>query len=841
MPRLLLVDGHSNLYRAFYAIRTALTAPDGTPTAAAYGFLRMLHKLLRDIAPSHVAVAFDAGGENFRTRLDTRYKAQRPPMPADLQVQIPLTIEALRLLDVAVLQVEDVEADDVIGTLATRAAAAGYEVVIASADKDLLQLVHDPVVRVWHTRLERSLDERGVEEVFGVPPAQVVEVLTLMGDTSDNVPGCPGIGEKGARELIRRWGSVATIYANLAEVEPARSRRALEAHRDQVELSAELIRLRTDLELPIGLEDLKRGEARVDEVAAFYRRLGFSSLVGETPAAPTAPVQVAMARQQSSPERLGDLLAGSGPKAVAFAPGRLAVANSAGLTEVQGEERTLAAALAPHLGEVWCHDAKALLARLHDVGAKPTGTPNDVMLAGYLLGPGEAVDLASLVRRAGLPAVAPEDTSAAAEAVLALASQFAARLDDEGLRRVYAELERPLVPVLEAMERHGVLLDTASLDDLGGRLQSSMASLESEIHAEAGGAFNINSPPQLAEVLFVRRGLPVLRRTAKTRAPSTDADVLGELASRGHRLPALLLEYREQAKLRSTYVEALPKQIGADRRLHTRFNQAVTVTGRLSSSDPNLQNIPIRTELGREVRRAFIAAHGCRLVAADYSQIELRVLAHMADEKALEAAFARGDDIHRATAALVFGVSEELVSAEMRRAAKTINFGLIYGMSAFALARELGVSNAEAQSFVTAYFERLPRVREFMEETKRQARQEGKVRTLSGRIRWINGLDARSAQVRGNAERMAMNAPIQGTAADIMKVAMIRLAARLASQPGLGHLILQVHDELILEVPEEAVEAARTTTRATMEGVETLRVPLRVGVGSGPSWDAAKG
>ena len=841
MPRLLLVDGHSNLYRAFYAIRTPLTAPDGTPTGAAYGFLRMLDKLLREIAPTHVAVAFDSGGETFRTRLDARYKAHRPPMPADLQVQIPLAVEALRRLELAVLQVEDVEADDVIGTLATRAAGEGFEVVIATTDKDLLQLVRDPAVRVWHTRLERPLDERSVEEVFGVPPAQVTAVLALMGDASDNVPGCPGIGEKGARELIRRWGSVASIYQHLAEVEPARARRALEAHREQVELSAELVRIRTDLELDTELEDLARREVPAEQVAPFYRRLGFTSLVADAAVVAETPPAAPMARQTVAPDRLAALLAGSDLKAVQLAPGLVIVATGTGVSEVMGEERALAAVLAPCLGGVWCHDAKALIARLRESGQIPAEHPNDVMLAGYLLAPGEAVDLASLARRETLPLPAPDDPGTAAATVYALAAPLSRRLDAEGLRRVYEEIERPLVPVLEAMERRGIMLDTAALADLAARLQGSLASLESEIATEAGGPFNLNSPSQLAEVLFTRRGLPVLRRTAKTRAPSTDAEVLAELAARGHRLPALLLEYREHSKLLSTYVDALPKQLGRDGRLHTRFNQAVTATGRLSSSDPNLQNIPVRTGLGREVRRAFVAAPGCRLLTADYSQIELRVLADMADEKALEAAFARGDDIHRATAALVFGVSEDLVSAEMRRAAKTINFGLIYGMSAFALARELGVSNAEAQGFVTAYFERMPRVREFMEETKRTARHEGKVRTLVGRVRWIAGLDSRNAQLRGNAERMAMNAPIQGTAADIMKLAMIRLAARLAAAPDHGALILQVHDEVVLEVPEPAVPEVTAIVREALQGVEMLRVPLEVGIGVGSSWAAAKG
>lgn len=422
-----------------------------------------------------------------------------------------------------------------------------------------------------------------------------------------------------------------------------------------------------------------------------------------------------------------------------------------------------------------------------------------------------------------------------------LAPVLERRLCEEQLEGVFATLELPLVPVLEAMERHGIRLDPGALAELSQRLGASLAELEREIHADAGGPFNVNSPQQLAEVLFGRRGLPVLRRTAKTRVPSTDADVLAELAARGHRLPALLLEYREQAKLKSTYVDALPKQMGPDGRVHTRFNQAVAATGRLSSSDPNLQNIPVRTEMGREVRRAFVAEPGQLLIAVDYSQIELRILAHLSGDPTLADAFARGEDIHRATAALVFGVAPELVIPEQRRAAKTINFGLIYGMGAYALARELGVGNAEAQRFIDAYFARLPRVRAYLDATKERARSTGKVSTMFGRVRWIAGLDSKNAQIRGNAERQAINAPVQGTAADLMKLSMIRLHAALGERGAPGRLLLQVHDELILEADESAAQRVAALAREVMEGAATLTVPLKAEIGIGPSWAAAKG
>ncbi len=841
MPRLLLVDGHSNLYRAFYAIRTPLAAPDGTPTGATFGFLRMQQKLMREIEPTHVGVAFDIGEETFRSRLDERYKAQRAPMPEALRVQVPLTLEALRLLGVQVIQQPDVEADDVIATLAYRAAADDFEVVVASSDKDLMQLVRDPRVRMWHTRHERLLDERGVEEVFGVPPRQVGEVLAIMGDSSDNIPGCPGIGEKGALALIRTWGSVENVYAHIAEVKPSRLRTLLSEHRDEVELSRALVRIETDLALPLTLADLEGSPPNRPELAELYRRIGFTSLLAELEAAsPSAPPAVAPPSEIAVAE-IGERLA-LGGAAVALAGDSLALASedSAFVTTAPPEE--LAAALAPHLARVWCHDAKALLAKLRDSGSQPQGIADDAMLAGYLLAPGEPVDLPTLCRRYDLPPPSdPEAPAEQARAVATLVRPLSDRLAGEGLGRVYREIELPLVAVLESMQRHGILLDTAALAELGRRLETSLAELEREIHAEAGGAFNINSSSQLADVLFTRLNLPVLRRTAKTKAPSTDAEVLAELASRGFRLPALLLDYREQTKLKSTYVDSLPREVAADGRVHTRFNQAVAATGRLSSSDPNLQNIPIRSELGREVRRAFVADRGRLLLAADYSQVELRVLAHLSGDPALRIAFERGEDIHRATAALVFSVAPELVSTEHRRAAKTINFGLIYGMSAFGLARELGVSAAEAQGFIDAYFARMPKVREYLDGTREEARRTGKVSTMFGRIRRIAGLADRNAAVRGNAERMAINAPVQGTAADLMKLAMIRLHGELlrASRPAL--LLLQVHDELVIEVDAEAVEEVRASVRRAMEGVAELAVPLKVDIGVGRTWAESKG
>jgi DNA polymerase I len=842
MPRLLLLDGHSNLYRAFFAIKGGLAAPDGTPTNATYGFLRMLHRLLREQKPSHVGVAFDVGGETFRTRMDERYKATRPPMPEELRAQVPTTQEALRLLGVHVVAIPDVEADDVIGTLARRGAAEGFEVVIASSDKDLMQLVSDPLVRMWHTRLERSLDEHGVAEVFGVPPRQVGEVLAIMGDASDNVPGCPGIGEKGAFELIRRWGSVAEAYAHLDEVTPPRLQKALAAHRDEVALSAELIRIRTDLELGVDLHALGAGSPDVPALAGLYRRLGFTSLIAELPAAPilTGGVAVSNARELS-PDELAARLAASQAWGLAMGQGELCAAKDNEVLITRASPDDLARILGPHLAGQWAFDSKRMLARLRDAAPDEVHPPKDVMLAGYLLAPGEAMDLAAICGRAAVPSPVGGNLVDEAEAVARLIGPLEQVLHADGLDAVFEKIEMPLVPVLEAMERTGILLDVKVLADISERLTRSLAELERDIHKEAGGPFNINSPQQLAEVLYARRGLPVLRKTGKTKAPSTDAEVLRELAARGFALPGLILEYREQAKLKSTYIDALPLQVGADGRIHTSFNQAVAATGRLSSSNPNLQNIPVRNQAGREVRRAFVAAPGAVLLVADYSQIELRVLAHMADEPTLQQAFAAGEDIHTATAALVFGMAPELIGPEQRRAAKTINFGLIYGMGAFSLARDLGVSTGEAQRFIDAYFARLPRVREFLESVKEQARRTGRVSTLFGRVRHISGLDAPNQQQRGNAERQAINAPVQGTAADLIKLAMIELHEKLGARKGQAKMLLQVHDELVVEVESQAAEWARAAISSAMEGVASLSVPLVVDIGEGRSWAEAKG
>ena len=840
MDRLLLIDGHSNLYRAHFALGDNLSAPDGTPTGAAYGFLRMLHRLLNELAPTHIGVAFDVGRITFRTRMDARYKAQRKPMPPELKAQIPFVREALEHLGIPILELPDYEADDVIGTLGSKAARVPMECIIATSDKDMLQLVTDPFVRVWHTRHERLLDEAATEELFGVPPAQVVDVLALMGDSSDNVPGCPGIGDKGARKLVREWGSIDNIYHHLDQVTPTRPRNALAANRDEVELSRDLVTIRTDLDLPLDLGSLARSEPDVAGLADLYRRLGFTSLLQALDLTDNEAPRLAVV--EATPTELART-----PGALVFADRLAVVAGRDCVLACRGETADLAAALAPVLDEAWIvFSTKELLRLLGDHGERVSELPRDLSLGAYLLDPGEEISLDAVARRhlAVLPpAPAAEDLEAGDAGERALWVRDAgeavfAQLEARDLRGVYDRIEAPLAPVLERMERAGIRLDPKVLEELSARLGASMTELEKEIFAEAGADFNINSPRQLGDIMFDRLGYPVIKRTAKTKRPSTGVEVLEELARRGYRLPALILDYREQSKLKSTYVDALPRQVAADGRIHTRFHQTVAATGRLSSSDPNLQNIPVRSELGREVRHAFVADPGCLLIAADYSQIELRVLAHMSGDPTLIEAFRQGEDIHRTTAAAILGKTPGEVSADERRAAKTVNFGLIYGMGAYSLARDLGVDIARAQDFIDAYFERFPGVKTYMDALRETARSSGVVSTLFGRVRRIANLDHPSANVRAAAERMAINAPIQGTAADLIKLAMIELDRRLAGSE--ARMLLQVHDELVIEAPEAAVDETAGIVREVMEHVAALRVPLVVDVSWGRSWYEAK-
>lgn len=888
-PILFLIDGNNQMYRAYHAIR-GLTGPDGRSTNAIYGFVTMLRKLVADHQPAYVAAAFDLAGPTFRSALQADYKANRTPMPPDLVEQVPLVHEACEAMGVRILTHTAYEADDVIATLATRAVAAGFDAAIVTGDKDFFQMV-DGHVRVYNPRDEGAwYDAGGVKEKFGVRPDQVVDVLALMGDAIDNVKGVPGIGEKGARELIAQHETLDALLAAAPSLTQKRYREALVAHEADARLGREMVRLHCDVPVEIDLDALRYAGPDRGRCYELFSRLGFKSLVTEF--APTARDVVRAFEICGDREDL-DALAGrmreAGRCALAIVtderPAMQAslVGIAVGLGDghawyvplhhtsldaspnlpMQAVRDTLGPLLADPAYPVTGHDVKAATLVLGRHGLPLAGVHDDVMLASYVLdASSSAHSLESLaldrlgykaadeewLRGKGAKALAMSQvavehmsTWACERADLAaqLTGHLREALEADGLTGIYEDFELSLLPALCAIERAGVRVDTTVLAALSSKMDAELDARSARIFELAGTTFNINSPKQLGEVLFEKMQLPVLKRTGKDRTASTAAEVLDELAQ-SHEIAREILDWRATMKLKGTYVDALPLLVDPHTgRVHTTFNQAVAATGRLSSSDPNLQNIPIRTELGRKIRGAFVAEPGHVLISADYSQIELRVLAHMAQEQSLIDAFRRGDDIHDQTSARVFGADSGLSAHELRRRAKIINYALLYGKTAFTLAKDIGVTQQAAQEFIDAYFAGYPSVRRFIDETIVHARDTGAVATLFGRRRRVPELTSRNGQIRAAAERVTVNLPIQGTAADILKRAMIDLHAALPSVPGL-RMILTVHDELVFEVPEDAVDAATTLVRHHMEHAVTLDVPLDVDVGVGRSWNDAK-
>jgi DNA polymerase-1 len=899
-PTLALIDASNYLYRAFHAIR-GLSGPGGRPTNAVYGFATMLNKYRADRKPDAIAVAYDRKERTFRHDMDTAYKAQRDQMPDELGPQIEDAKHLCEVLGYAVLEEPGFEADDLIATLAGSASRAGLRVEIASMDKDLLQLVKDDRVVVWHPLDEALLDAAGVVQRFGVPPERVVDVLAIMGDSVDNIPGVHGIGEKGAKELVSTFGSLEDIYARLDEVKGKRREKLLEG-KESAFRSRELATLRCDAPVgdvaPESLFDRFRipdlDDARSAKLLALYDELGFAKLRRDLLAArsqpmleapPSAPREEAPAgsmrwereerkvadfiERALSEERVG-LHVESGPgKPYPPEPlvATLALRSGEALTfPLDAAGRTALSRLFASGATITVHDAKRLLVAAAVMSLPPPAHVEDVMLSAYMVAPGvHAHDLAGDAR--ALLGCAPEAVPSLKDAFgatgvdsgesfgtdhglayLAPRARLPLELHDclearltESTRGVLTRIEKPLVPVLARMELAGIAVDAGVLSELSTDFTKRLASLEKEIHEAAGEPFNIGSPQQLGRVLFEKLAYPVLRKTSKTKSYATDSEVLEQLAAlKTGPLPRLVLEWRELSKLKGTYVDALPLHIAKDGRIHTRYDQAVAATGRLSSNDPNLQNIPIRNEAGRAIRRAFVAPEGRRLVVADYSQIELRILAHLSRDEALVDVFRKGEDIHRATAARVFGIDPGLVSQDQRRGAKTINFGILYGMGPYALASQLGVPQAEAKAFIKAYFERFPKIRACLDAILLKARETGATETIFGRTRPIPGLFDRNFAVRSNAERMAMNAPFQGSAADLIKLAMVALDEALLREGRGARLLLQVHDELVLECAEEDAEATARLAKETMEGAAALEVPLTVDVGVGRNWAEAK-
>jgi DNA polymerase-1 len=908
-----LIDGSGYIFRAFHGL-PAMSRPDGTPVNAVYGFCTMLMKLVTDVGADHLAVIFDAGRRNFRNDIYPEYKAHRPPAPEELMPQFPLIRDAVKAFNVVSMEMEGYEADDLIATYARLAREQGAEVTIVSSDKDLMQLVGDGVAMLDPMK-NKVIGAKEVLEKFGVEPAKVVDVQALAGDSSDNVPGVPGIGVKTAAELISAYGDLDQLLARASEIKQPKRRETLIAHAGAALMSRQLVRLKNDVPVTLGIDAMARLAPDPASLRDFFAAQGFRSLMSRIEAAPLALQESAVPTPtpaQASPQAYE--LIQDEERLAAW----IAKAEEAGIVAVDTETTSLDPLRAKLVGvSLAVSPGEACYIPLGHVGsgaqgdllAQPSPAPkqipleraigllkplladasvlkvgqnikydmhvlgrlglavhpvDDTMLLSYVLDGtkhGHGMDELALLHlnhatikfsevagkgkeqitfdRVPLDkalAYAAED----ADVTLKLHRVLKPRLQAEQMVTVYETLERPLIQVLADMERAGIKVDSRHLLSLSEDFAKRMALIEAECHRLAGHEFNLGSPKQVGEILFAEMGLKGGRKSAKTGAWSTGADVLEELAAQGQDLPAKLLDWRQLSKLKGTYTDALAAQINPETgRVHTSFSQTVTSTGRLSSSDPNLQNIPIRTEEGRKIRAAFIAEPGHVLLSADYSQIELRLVAHVADIPGLKQAFAQGIDIHAATASQVFGVPVEGMDPSIRRQAKAINFGIIYGISAFGLAQQLGVPVGEASRFIEAYFARFPEIKTYMETTKQKAREQGYVETLFGRRCWMPGLDSKNPAERGFVERAAINAPIQGAAADIIKLAMIRLPAALKDKGLKARLLLQVHDELVLEVPEGEAEAASAIVKTVMEGAAQLSVPLLVECGVGLSWALA--
>jgi DNA polymerase-1 len=885
LKTLYLVDGTSQLFRAFYAIR-GLTGPAGTPTNAVYGFTQMLRKLLEERTPEFLAVAFDRPEPTHRHRLFPSYKANRMAPPEDLVLQIPPVKQSCDVLGAPRVEQPGFEADDLIGTLARKAAEDRFEVVIVASDKDLFQLVGGPV-RILHPVRWEWIDREVVIRTLGVAPEQVPDLLGLMGDSSDNIPGVPGIGEKGARDLIARFGSIEGCLEQISRIERRTYRENLDANRDKALLSRELARIRLDAPVEWAPDAYRRRPSDLEQARRFFADLGFARMLAEVedaaPAAAPQPESVPPAdlveeasavrraiRELSETDRLAVVprLSGPEPMRARLEWLGLGTPGTRVLIPIRGpewadagvEEDEALAALGSIVStpgiRLLGEDLKPLCVYLLRRGLRLGAPLFDAGVAAYLLDPeGRRYDLGALesvylgqsppaaAGESG-PEVPPEarrievrtESSRRCRILLELEGILRESLRRRGLERLYRDLEEPLLLVLARMEWNGIRVDVPYLKELAADWQRDLERIQQQVHEMAGEEFNLNSPKQLRDLLFGKLGLKPGRKTEKERSYSTGMDVLEELAPT-HPLPGALLEYRSLAKLLSTYVEALPRLVNPETgRVHTSFSQTAAATGRLTSSSPNLQNIPIRTDRGRRIRRAFVVEPGRRLVVADYSQIELRVLAHLSGDEAMREAFRGGDDIHAATAARVFSVAKDLVTEEMRRQAKTINFGILYGMGPFRLGRQLGISTAAARRFIDSYFDRFAGVRSYVEEVAVRAERDGEVSTLLGRIRPVPEIRSRNAALRRQGVRVAVNTTIQGSAADLIKLAMVRLHADL-QEAGMGtRLVLQVHDELLLECPEAEVPEASRRVREAMEGALSLEVPLVADVRSGPNW-----
>ncbi len=876
---LYLIDISSYFYRAFHAIR-GLSTSKGFPTNAAFGVTSMLLKVLRDRQPHYLALAMDAKGPTFRHRRYPQYKAHRPPMPEELAAQLPFIHKIIRALNLPALEAQGFEADDLICTLTRQAQAQGFRVEIISGDRDLLPLVADGV-DMWDPMKEARYDPQAIREKYGLSPQELLEVKALAGDASDNIPGVPGIGEKTAIKLIGRFGSLENLLAHVDEIKEKALQARLREHAAQARLSRELALLKDDVPLGVNLEDLHPGTPDREELKRLFVELEFSKFAKELGFDAASTDAFTLVRDPGLLARVAGAIRESGEVGLFFLTGEqhpvMASAAGVALSWGKGEAAYIpfqaglfqdglpVSAIWEKLGPLWADagirkvgpDLKAARLTSRRLGQELAGLTGDILLASYLLNPSRyeqtlenvalnhlGVNLPSPRDLSGRP-LAPADlppemacryAAARAEAALNLWSLLKTQLEKEALWELYAGLELPLLKTLARMEERGIPVDQEFLRRFGRDLETDMARLEQEIYQMAGETFLIQSPQQLGRILFEKLNLAPQKKTKGKTAFSTDVEVLQSLAPEAP-IAAKVLEYRGMGKLKATYVDALLKLVNpATGRVHTTFLQSVAATGRLSSRDPNLQNIPVRGELGAQLRQAFVAPPGRVFLCADYSQMELRLLAHFSQEPVLLKAFNEQVDIHRQTAAVVFDIHPELVTAEMRRQAKVVNFGIIYGMSAFGLAKQLGAGTRLANEFIQRYFANHPRVKAYQEDTLEQARRQGWVTTLWGRRRQIPQINSSNRILRQEAERSAINTPLQGTAADIIKKAMIQVDSALKNAGLSGEMLLQLHDELLLEVPLTELADTAGIVRRIMEGVVELRIPLRVDLRQGRSW-----
>jgi len=900
--RIFLIDAMSFIFRAYHAMarQRPMSTKTGVPTSATYVFVNMLRKLRADFSPQYLAAVFDVSAPTFRDeqataitsvrKFDSKtqayvdvaydgYKANRAAMPDDLAQQVPYIRRALDAYRIPILEARGFEADDVIGTLARKAVDAGYTVFVVSSDKDMMQLVNEHVCVLNPPKDNLICDAAKVEEILGVPPEKVVDVMALRGDSIDNVPGAPGIGDKGSVELIQRFGSVEAALDRAAEVDRKTYRESLQNNRNAVLISKQLVTIDTSVAVDFEPEKMRAQEPDATAARTLFTELEFSTLVqdflsesielGETDyrdakSAKDVEAVIAAAKKSGSamaialelsatgsvtpaepeaaeeqePEQLS--LAAAAPAAPPPISHRVAISAEAGnalTVPLDSEAATpLKRALANESVAKSVHDLKSAMHVLAQQDIALSGVQHDSLLYAYLLDPTYSTyGLPETAFRTFSLKLGPSPAEAA-DVTLRLTAKLRREVEQAGLLKVYDEIDLPMVPVLARMEDAGVKLDCDVLAEMSKKLEGNIDIKAREIYDKSGFEFNINSPKQLGDVLFNKLNLPKPVKYGKGKTISTAVDVLEGLAAE-HEVPRMVLDYRQLSKLKSTYVDALPALLNScTKRLHTTFNMAGSATGRLSSVNPNLQNIPIRTELGREIRAAFVAEPGHVLLKADYSQIELRLLAHFSGDKLLVEAYRAGDDIHTLTASQVFGVPPLMVNAEHRRRAKAVNFGIVYGLSPFGLSQQIGIDTKEAKRFIDAYFEKYSGVREFIDRTLEQARRDQKVATLFGRVRPIPDIHSKNFNARGFAERTAVNTPLQGTAADLIKIAMIRIDAELRERQLRSRMLLQVHDELVFEVPEDEIDTMKQLVVQRMEHVHELKVPLKVDVGTGPNW-----